>query len=120
MASGTLLNIKELLGITQEIFPEISCLIQIILTYPVTSSEGERSFGLLCRVLNWNRSSMTSDHETYFRITAAKKTARALSGAKLPDVRLLRHTAPMPQQVQIREIRVVLIGLMINWTKIHS
>ena len=31
-------------------------------------------------------------HETYIRITAAKKTARALSGAKLPDVRLLCHT----------------------------
>ena len=33
-----------------------------------------------------------NDHEMYFRITAAKKTARALSGAKLPDVRLLRHS----------------------------
>ena len=40
-------NLKELLGITQEIFPEISRLIQIMLTYPVTSCEGEQSFSLL-------------------------------------------------------------------------
>ena len=33
-------GIKELLGITQEIFPEISRLTQIILTYPVTSYGG--------------------------------------------------------------------------------
>ena len=54
-------NLKELLGITQEIFPEISRLIQIMLTYPVTSCEGERSFSLLRRLLTWNRSSMTAD-----------------------------------------------------------
>ena len=35
MASVTMSNLKELLGITQEIFPEISRLIQIMLTYPV-------------------------------------------------------------------------------------
>ena len=54
-------GIKELLGITQEIFPEIIRLIEIILTYPVTSCKGERSFSLLRRVLTWNRSSMPSD-----------------------------------------------------------
>ena len=54
-------GIKELLGITQEIFPEIIRLIEIILTYPVTSCKGERSFSLLRRVLTWNRSSMTPD-----------------------------------------------------------
>ena len=47
--------------ITQEIFPEISRLIQILLTYPVTSCEGERSFSLLRRLLTWNRSSMTME-----------------------------------------------------------
>ena len=40
MASVTLSNIKELLGISQIIFPEISHPIQIILTYPVTSYGG--------------------------------------------------------------------------------
>ena len=29
---------------------------------------------------------------TYMRITAAQRTTRALSGAKLPDVQLIRHT----------------------------
>ena len=37
-------SLKELLGITQEIFPEISRLVQIMLTYPVTSCEGGEKF----------------------------------------------------------------------------
>ena len=56
MASG-----PSLPRITQEIFPEISRLIQILLTYPVTSCEGERSYSLLRRLLTWNRSSMTTE-----------------------------------------------------------
>jgi hypothetical protein len=33
-----------------------------------------------------------NEPHTYIRITPAKKIARCLSGAKLPDVRLVRHT----------------------------
>ena len=53
---------KELLGITQEIFPEIFRLIQIVLTYPVTSCEGDRRVSAyIKRFLTWNRSTMTPD-----------------------------------------------------------
>ena len=47
---------------------------------------------------------------TYISITAAKRTARALSGAKLPDVQLILHTFATAE-------RVLTLELMMDWTK---
>ena len=51
----------ELFRETHGVFIETNKLIQIILTYPVTSNEGERSFSMLRRLYTWLRASMKAD-----------------------------------------------------------
>ena len=41
-------------------FSEVKKLVQIVLTYPVTSCEAERSFSTMRRLFNWLRSTMTT------------------------------------------------------------
>ena len=52
---------------------------------------------------------------TYIRITAAKRTARALSGAKLPDVQLILRTFATAGTDKSKG--VLSLELMMDWTK---
>ena len=54
----TLIDVFKLTG---SIFPQTRKLVQIILTYPITSNEGERSFSMLRKLYSWLRVSMKSD-----------------------------------------------------------
>ena len=56
-----LTTLIELFRETQGVFHETNKLVQIILTYPVTSNEGERSFSMLRRLYTGLRTSMNTD-----------------------------------------------------------
>ena len=59
-----LCNLQDLYCETEGFFVQINRLIQIILTHPVTSNEGERSFIVLRRLYSWMRTSMTENRLT--------------------------------------------------------
>ena len=46
-------------------FPNMKIIVKILLTYPVTSCEPERSFSVLRRLLNWLRSRMDCERLTH-------------------------------------------------------
>ena len=54
----TLVDLYEL---TRSIFPQTKRLVQIILTSPIKSNEGERSLSMLRKLYSWLRVSMKSD-----------------------------------------------------------
>jgi hypothetical protein len=55
-------EVEEVADLYQEAleFSEVKKLVQIVLTYPVTSCEAERSFSTMRRLFNWLRSTMTT------------------------------------------------------------
>jgi hypothetical protein len=57
-------DLKDLLDLYKSmgsVFKESKKLVQLVLTYLITSNEGERSFSLLKRILTWQRSTMTEE-----------------------------------------------------------
>ena len=54
-------TLVDLYKLTGSIFPQTKRLVQIILTYPIKSNEGERSFSMLRKLYSWLRVSMKSD-----------------------------------------------------------
>ena len=57
-------DLKDLLDLYKSmgsVFKESKKLVQLVLTYPITSNEGERSFSLLKRILIWQRTTMTEE-----------------------------------------------------------
>jgi hypothetical protein len=57
-------DLKDLLDLYKSmgsVFKESKKLVQLVLTYPITSNEGERSFSLLKRILTWQRTTMTEE-----------------------------------------------------------
>ena len=51
----------DLYELTRSIFPQTKRLVQIILTSPIKSNEGERSFSMLRKLYSWLRVSMKCD-----------------------------------------------------------
>jgi len=56
-------DLKDLLDLykSMSVFKESKKLVQLVLTYPITSNDGERSFSLLKRILTWQRTTMTEE-----------------------------------------------------------
>ena len=56
-----MLEIKDLAGLYKVLGPykETRKLVQLVLTFPITSNEGERSFSLLKSILHYTRCTMT-------------------------------------------------------------
>ena len=59
--STGLTSLIELFKVTQDTFIVTNKLVQIILTFPITSNEGERSFSVLRRLYSWLRTTMKTD-----------------------------------------------------------
>ena len=84
--STGLTSLIELFKVTQDTFIVTNKLVQIILTFPITSNEGERSFSVLRRLYSWLRTTMKTDRLCNLaRMQVHPARLASVSNAKIID-----------------------------------